>query len=124
MPRLQQPPQRSAESVRRIDELLGLAMLGKLSQVPQITPAPHGSDSLELARKLDRVLRSLKELETMRPYLEAIHDPYLSSSGQATTSDDPSLDYQSLPPTRVVTMKTRFIMRGRGKPKSYPLEDD
>ena len=124
MPRLQHPPQRSAESAPSIDEPFGLAMLGKRSQWPQITPAPQGADSLELARRLDSVLRSLEALETMRPYLEAVHDPYLASLGRSMGSDDTSLDYQSLPPARVTTVNTRFVMRGRGKPKPYPLEDD
>ncbi len=40
-----------------------------------------------------------------------------------SVEDDTSLDYQSVPPSRTVTMNTRFFVRGRGQPKPYPLED-
>lgn len=34
-----------------------------------------------------------------------------------------SFDYKRLPPARTVPMCTRFFVRGRGKPKPYPIED-
>lgn len=124
MPRLQQPSQRRAESTPGMNERMGLATLGKLNQCPQITPAPHGPESLELSRILARLLRSLEELETMRPYIGSIPNPYLALLGHSAQSDESSLDYQSPPPARTVTMNARFVVRGRGKPKPHPLEDD
>ena len=123
MPKLQQP-QRSAESMLDVNDHVGLAMLGSLNQYPQITPAPHGPESLELGRILARLLHSLEELETMRPYIGSAHNPYLALRSHSAESDEDSLDYRSLPPARTVTMNARFVMRSRGKPKPHPLEDD
>lgn len=79
-----------------------------LGLYPQVTTAPLGPEGVQLDRIMVAVLRSLEQLETMRPYLGV----------------EASFDYKRLPPARTVLMDTRFFVRGRGKPKPYPIEDE
>jgi hypothetical protein len=123
MPTLRQSSRQGADSMLALEEGFRLAMLGVPGHYPQITPMPQGSDSLELERIMLRVIRSLAELETVQPYLRKYHYPYLALLGSSEETSDATLDYQSVPPARRVPTGTRFFVRGRGKPKPYPIED-
>lgn len=35
-----------------------------------------------------------------------------------------TMEYRSVPPKRRVTMNTNFILKGKGEPKPYPVDDD
>lgn len=39
------------------------------------------------------------------------------------SSGDPE-DYERIPPTHTTLESTRFFIRGKGKPKPYPLEEE
>jgi hypothetical protein len=95
-----------------------------LGLCPQVTTAPLGPEGVQLDRIMVAVLRSLEQLETMRPYLGDVHDPFLALLGRSRDSGEASFDYKRLPPARTVPMGTRFFVRGRGKPKPYPIEDE
>ena len=124
MPRLESPTEQNIEPTAGLDKHLGSPMLGMWSWYPQTTPAPQGSDSLELIRRLAEVFRSLEELETVRPYLGNVPHPYLAWLSSRAGASEVSLDYQSLPPARTVHMNAQFFIRGRGQPKPYSLEDE
>jgi hypothetical protein len=119
MPTLRKLPDGNIGSMLAMQEHFGL-MQGVPGQQVHITPIPQGPESVQLRRMLEEVLSSLAALETLRPYFEEAHEPYSRLFDRLEESDD----YQSPPPTRTVTMNTRFFIRGRGQPKPYPLEDE
>jgi len=90
----------------------------------QTMPTPQGPESVEFRRMLEEALRHLTILETMRPYLGEAYDTYSALLRGSEESVEASLDYQPMPPARTVPMNTRFVIRGRGQPKPYPLEDE
>lgn len=98
--------------------------LGMLGSHMQATPVPQGPESLEFSRILEEVLSHLVTLETLQPYFGRARDPYSMFFGYLENSGEAPLDYRSKPPAQTDTMGTRFFVRGRGKPKPYPLEDD
>lgn len=100
-----------------------VSMVGPLDREPQLTPIPFGPESAELNRIMVNVRRSLAQLETIQPYLEQFLSPHLALLSRVGQSAEAELDYQRLPSARTVTTNTRFFVRGRGKPKPYPLED-
>lgn len=124
MPTVQQLPEKNVELAPDKEEPFAMMLSSILSRYPQITPAPLGPESVELSRIIENVRRSLEQLETMRPYLGNVHEPFLAFLERSRESGEASFDYDRLPPTRTVSMGTRFFVRGRGKPKPYALEDD
>jgi hypothetical protein len=123
MPTLGKLSDGPVESILGMGEQIGLTPVITGRRV-QITPSPQGPESSELNRILEEVIRHLVTLETLRPYFAQVRSPYSGWSGHLGEGGEDSLEYRSVPPTRTVTMNTRFVVRGRGKPKPYPLEDD
>ncbi len=124
MPRVKPMLEQNVDLTTGLEGQLYSPMMGVWGPYTQITPVSQGPESLELGRRVLEVLRSLEELETMRPYLSNVHhlsSAWLSSLAEASET---SLDYQSPPPTRTIPMNTQFFIRGRGQPKPYPLEDE
>jgi len=107
-----------------MDETFGRSVLESAARYQLVTPEPSGPDSTELRRMLANVFHNFTQLETMRPYLGHVRNPYLALLALSQDSDESTFDYERLPPTRTVPMRTRFVVRGRGKPKPYLLEDE
>jgi hypothetical protein len=122
MPTLRKPTSKHIGSTLG-EEHSGLT-LGMSSSNVQVTPVPQGPESLEFSRILEEVLSHLVTLETLQPYFGQARDPHSMFFGYLEKSGEAPLDYRSKPPAHTDTMGTRFFVRGRGKPKLYPLEDD
>lgn len=123
MPTLRKLPDGSIGSMLGMEERFGLTQ-GAPGQHVHVTPIPQGPEREQLRRMIEVALGRLATLETLRPYFEEAHEPYSILFGRLKESGEAPLDYRSMPPARTVTMGTRFFVRGRGKPKPYPLEDD
>jgi|SRR5215204_933686 len=124
MATLKQLPEDYAATTLGTEERFGVTMMGTLGRWPRTTPMPQGPISAELDQMLLRVVRSLAEVDTVRSYFRGARNQYWSFFGLSEKSDEASLDYLPIPPTRTHRMDTRFFIRGRGKPKPYSLEDE
>lgn len=124
MPTIRQSPESDTELVQYIEESLEATPKSVLGQYSQTTPVPIGPDSAELVKIMSSVRRSLEQLATIQPFLGTAHDPLLAMLGHSRESGEASFDYERLPPAQTVSTDTKFFVRGRGKPKPYPLEDE
>ncbi len=124
MPTLRKQPRENVAPTLGLDDTFGHAVLKNATRYQLGTPEPLGPDSTELRRVLANVLVSPTQLETMRPYLHHYYNPHLALLALPRNNDENTFDYERLPPARTVPMRTRFVVRGRGKPKPYPLEDE
>lgn len=111
----------SSANVLKIPEATFGNIKGRLLQT---MPSPLGPESVELSHIMAGVLKDLEQLETLQPYFKHMNNPFLALLGHTSEGGEASFDYKRLPPNSRTPVNTRFFIRGRGKPKPYPLEDD
>lgn len=124
MPTIRRPLEADTELVSNVDESLGATPESAISHYLQTTPVPSGPESAELSKIMADVRRSLEQLATIYPFLGTAYDPLLAIHGYAREASGPVFDYEHLPSVKTVSVKAKFFVRGRGKPRAYSLEDE
>lgn len=79
---------------------------------------PQGGEGQQLCRRADAALRQWDErAEALIVEL----DLFITGGDE---DDDEELAYVSVPPKRTIYVRTRYVFRGKGKPRPFELEDD
>jgi hypothetical protein len=124
MPGLKRHAENDIESTMDVLKISEAPFRDIEGQFLQTIPSPLGPESVKLSHIMADVLKGLEQLETLQPYFRHMNNPFLALLGHTSEGGEASFDYKRLPPDSRTPVNTRFFIRGRGKPKPYPLEDD
>lgn len=124
MPTIRRSLEEDVEFLPSVEEPLKTTPENLIGHYLQTTPAPSGPESAELSRIMADVRHSLEQLITIYPFLGTAYDPMLVMHGYSREADETLFDYEPLPPAQTTLTNTKFSVRGRGKPRLYPLEDE
>jgi hypothetical protein len=79
---------------------------------------PQGPEGRQLHLKADEAFRHWGE---RAEFIIATIDLFIAGGDE---DDDEELSYVSVPPKRTIYVRTRYVFRGKGKPRPFELEDE